>query len=356
MKKFYALALILSSFATFAQIPNGYYDNATGSGYTLKTQLFNIIKNHSAKSYNALYTCYQTSDRDYFYENDGTILDIYSENPTGTDPYNFSATATGDRCGNYRNEGDCFNREHILPQSVFNEASPMVTDAHHIYPTDGKVNGMRSNYPFGVVSNPTFVSQNGSKLGNNSTTGYSGRVFEPIDEFKGDVARALLYMATRYQDKIANWNHDMLNRTNTQCFSNWFLQILLMWHNQDPVSAKEISRNNAVYQFQNNRNPFVDHPEYVTSIWGMPLSTGNFDAVVAVSVYPNPSNNHKINIDSEVVLDEIQLININGQIVQKIQKPSSNGKTYTMENLPSGFYFLKMSSENNSTTKKIIVN
>lgn len=354
MKKYFALLLMLP-LAASAQIPNGYYNGATGTGMNLKTQLYNIIKGHNAKSYNALYTCYLTSDRDYFYENDGTVLDIYSERPSANDPYTYSATNTGDRCGNYSVEGDCYNREHLMPQSVFNEGSPMVSDAHHIFPTDGKVNGMRGNLPFGKVGTANWTSQNGSKRGNNSTSGYSGVVFEPIDEFKGDVARALLYFATRYQNTIANYDHDMLNGTSGQAFSPWFLDIVLTWHLQDPVSAREIARNNAVYEFQGNRNPYIDHPEYVASIWGMPLGVPSVE-FSKVSVFPNPAKDHRITIQSEIDLDEIELISVSGQIVQKITKPQLSDRQFPMENLPNGFYLLRLTSGNQSVTKKVIVN
>ncbi len=349
------LLFFFASLATFAQIPAGYYSSVTGTGYAMKTQLYNIIKGHNTQSYNALYSCYQTSDRDYFYENDGTILDIYSENPAATDPYNYSATNTGQRCGNYSSEGDCFNREHLMPQSVFNEASPMVSDAHHIYPTDGKVNGARSNYAFGMVSNPTWTSMNGSKLGQNSTPGYTGIVFEPIDEFKGDIARVLLYFGTRYENQIAGWNHAMLNGTGNQVFSDWFLNILLTWHMQDPVSARELARNNAVYNFQGNRNPYIDHPEYVSMIWGMPLGLEDV-AFTEISVYPNPSTDHKINIHSGVGLDDIELFSLNGQLVQKISKPVMQNQNYTIDNLPQGFYLLRLSNGHNSVTKKVVIN
>lgn len=361
MKKFYLLiAAVLTSVTGFAQIPAGYYNNATGTGYTLKTQLYNIIKDHNNRGYNALYTCYQTSDRDYFYENDGTILDIYSEKPNGPDSYTFSATNTGDRCGNYSNEGDCFNREHLMPQSVFNEAAPMVADAHHILPTDGKVNGMRSNYPFGKVGTANWTSTNGSKRGNNLNSGYSagysGMVFEPIDEFKGDVARCLFYFVTRYENKVATWNHAMLNGTSNKAFSTWFLNVLLTWHAQDPVSAKEIARNNAVYAFQGNRNPFIDHPEYVNMIWGSAMGVEDIAALNTIAVYPNPATRQTINIYSETEIDAIELININGQVVQQISKPAFNSNTYTMQNLPQGFYLLRLDLPNGSVTKKVIVN
>ncbi|OXA88687.1 endonuclease [Flavobacterium hercynium] len=266
MKKTYSLLLLIFVSIGFAQIPSGYYNTATGTGYTLKTQLYNIIKGHTNTGYAGLYTTYLTSDVDNFYENDGTILDMYSENPSGTDPYNYTTGST-QRCGSYSSEGDCYNREHIIPQSVFNEQSPMVADAHFITPTDGKVNGMRSNYPHGLVNSPTYTSQNGSKVGPNTTSGYSGTVFEPINEFKGDIARMYFYFATRYENTIAGYSYPMFDGSSNKAFTTTFLNILLAWHAQDPVSAREITRNNAIYARQNNRNPFIDHPEYVNQIW-----------------------------------------------------------------------------------------
>ncbi|KAF2340953.1 endonuclease [Flavobacterium tistrianum] len=279
MKKNYFLWLLMFTAIGFAQIPSGYYSTATGTGYTLKTQLYNIIKGHTDNGYAGLYTTYQTSDVDNFYENDGTVLDMYSENPSGTDPYNYSTGST-QRCGNYSVEGDCYNREHIIPQSVFNEQSPMVADAHFITPTDGKVNGMRSNYPHGNVSSATYTSQNGSKLGSSAVSGYSGTVFEPINDFKGDIARMYFYFATRYENTVAGYSYAMFNGTSNQVFTTAFLNMLLAWHAQDPVSAREIARNNAVYARQNNRNPFIDHPEYVNQIWGG-TSSGDTQAPTA---------------------------------------------------------------------------
>jgi endonuclease I len=178
----------------FAQIPTGYYDSASGlTGAALKSKLATIITNgHTDKGYAGLWTGYKTTDIDKNYENDGSILDMYSENPSGTDPYKF--TVTTDQCGTYSVEGDCYNREHVIPQSLFNQASPMVSDINFIRATDGKVNGMRSNYPYGKVGTATFTSQNGSKLGNSVSSGYTGTVFEPIDAFKGDIARMIFIL------------------------------------------------------------------------------------------------------------------------------------------------------------------
>lgn len=279
----------LISLYSFAQIPAGYYSTATGTGYTLKTQLFNIIKDHTDNGYAGLYTTYQTSDRDYFYENDGTILDMYSENPTGIDPYTYSAGTT-QRCGNYSTEGDCYNREHIIPQSVFNSNSPMVSDAHFITPTDGKVNGMRSNYPHGTVASVSWTSKNGSKLGSSGVSGYSGTVFEPINEFKGDIARMYFYFATRYENTVSGYSYDMFNGTSDQVFTPEFLSMLLTWNAQDPVSPREIARNNAIYAQQNNRNPYIDHPEYVQKVWNPTADTQAPTAATSLTVTETTSN------------------------------------------------------------------
>ena len=374
MKKNYILLFLLSISIGFAQIPTGYYNTATGSGYTLKTQLYNIIKNHNDQGYAALWTLYtDTAFRDNYYENDGSLLDMYSEKPAGPDNYQY--TTTSQQCGNYNGEGVCYNREHLVPQSYFDNyaVDPMKNDAFHVVPSDGYVNGQRNNLPFGKVNSPNYTSSNGSKKGSNLNSGYSagysGTVFEPIDEFKGDIARSFFYFATRYENIMSNFYNTtngstteakaMFDGSNNKVFSDTFLNILITWHTNDPVSAKEIGINNRVYQHQGNRNPYIDHPEYVCQIWPTQcatLSTQNIVSLENISVYPNPTNENRINIESKIALDEIQLINLNGQLIQVIQKPEFTNHTYSLENLPQGFYLLRLSSENQSITKKIIVN
>ncbi len=267
MKKILLLTLVcLIIVVSKAQIPPGYYNNAQGlSGYELKSALNVIITNgHIDQGYGALYSAYVQGDTD---PDDGFLWDMYSEIPGGADPYNY--THNENNCGTYSAEGDCYNREHLMPQSVFNEQYPMRSDYFHIIPTDGYVNGRRSNYAFGEVTSPTWTSLNGSKVGPcDASLGYTGTVFEPIDEYKGDIARSLFYFATRYETQIDAWSHPMINGTEDQVFSDWFLAILLKWHEQDPVSTKEITRNTAGYNFQGNANPFISHPEWVESIWG----------------------------------------------------------------------------------------
>ena len=269
IKTLLIVGLLFSVANIFAQIPTGYYDGTTGlTGAALKTKLSQIITSgHQTKSYDNLYNGYPSTDSDNYYEKDGSVLDIYSENPKGTDPYVYQHGSK--QCGSYKVEGDCYNREHIFPQGYFNSASPMVSDIHHIVPTDGKVNGYRSNFPFGKVGSANFISENGSKRGTSASPNYSGTVFEPIDEFKGDVARMILYFATRYESKLSSFkDNDILTNSAFPGVEAWELAVLKEWHTNDPVSEKEIDRNNAAYSFQGNRNPFIDHPEYVALIWG----------------------------------------------------------------------------------------
>lgn len=377
MKNNYTLLLILLSSWCFAQIPNGYYNSATGSGYTLKTQLkTRITTGHIDQGYGALWNLYtQSAFRDNYYENNGSLLDIYSENPTGTDAYEY--TSTGQQCGSYGGEGDCYNREHLVPQSYFDgfQVDPMKNDPFHVVPSDGKVNGDRNNFPFGVVASGSYVSSNGSKRGTNAVNGfsnYAGTVFEPIDAFKGDVARAYFYFATRYEDfmddfyNAANANScqakNMFDGSTDKVFSDNFILLLIKWHLQDPVSPKEIAQNNAIYNFQGNRNPFIDNPNYVCAIWSAQCATVNalandsFEMNSNVTVYPNPSNEQKININSSVAIDIIEVVNVNGQIIRQINNPTFDNNTFTIENLSQGFYFLKLTSNNQSITKKIIIN
>ena len=294
MKHFYTLLITLITITASAQIPAGYYDHATGTGYTLKTQLKRIINNtddpeinnsveeeHNPQSYNSLDGFNSNYERDYYYDAGGnnTILDMYSENPSGSDPYTYSPGS--DECGNFSSEGDCYNKEHVIPQSVFGSQTPMYSDAHHLIPADGRVNGFRGNFPFGRVDDNELLSQsgitnptqNGSKAGDNLNSGYSAgysnTVFEPIDEFKGDIARIYFYFVTRYEDQVASWSaYPMFDGSSDKALADPFLNILVTWHQNDPVSQKEIDRNNNIhYNHQNNRNPYVDHPEYVALIW-----------------------------------------------------------------------------------------
>ncbi|MFP5041324.1 endonuclease [Parasediminibacterium sp. JCM 36343] len=262
--------------------PGGYYDAAANKSCAdLKTALKTIISTGvTPKSYSSLWTQYPLTDikpRTVGTGSANVIYDIYSTIEGGTDPYQFTpgGSGSGGQCGTYSGEGGCYNREHSVPQSWFNGntgSSGTATDYNFIFPTDGSVNGKRSNYPYGEVATASYTSKNGSKLGSSAVAGIPGTVFEPRDEFKGDVARAFLYFVTMYENSIPKWstNPDAAKSFDSSTFPAVklpFLQMMIKWHNQDPVSQKEIDRNNGTYTYQHNRNPFIDSPQYVNQIW-----------------------------------------------------------------------------------------
>lgn len=278
MLMFLYIALLLH-----AQIPVNYYSSAKGQkGKALKTALYQKIASHTALSYKALWEAYKKTD----VRADGKIWDMYS-NVTNYTP---GGSAQG---ASYKGEGDSYNREHSFPKSWFNDESPMYTDLFHLYPTDGYVNNRRSNYPFGETDGETYTSKNGfSKLGTCTIPGYKGVVFEPNDEYKGDFARTYFYMATAYEDKIAGWHSDMLAGNAYPAYKEWVITMLLRWAQEDPVSQKEIDRNNAVYKIQGNRNPYIDYPGLEQYVWGSKTSTAfdpdNYDNSGTVDPTPQP--------------------------------------------------------------------
>ena len=286
------LLVLLSSITLFGQAPAGYYDGANGkTGNELKNALYLIIKDHTALSYDALWTAFQYTDK----KTNGKVWDMYSDIPNGTPPYEF--TFTSDQCGNYGGESDCYNREHSFPKSWFSDATPMYSDLFHLYPTDGYVNGKRSNGPFGEVSSPSWTSLNGSKVGSCSYPGYSGTVFEPIDEYKGDFARSYFYMVTRYHNLVSGWSTDMLDGSQFPAFTTWAKNMLIEWHNQDPVSQKEIDRNNVIFDdYQHNRNPFIDNPDYVELIWGSGTVSLNFTSNPTTTAQAGVSYSYNITV------------------------------------------------------------
>lgn len=281
MKKFFALFIGLSLAVLVSAQPANYYNSANGlTGNQLKVALHNIIKGHTSISYAQLWNAFWSTDN----KGNGVVWDMYSDNPNGTPPYIYYFG--NDQCGNYNSEGDCYNREHSWPSSWFNDQSTPRTDLHHIFPTDGFVNNKRANFPFGEVRSASWTSQNGSKLGTCKTPGYSGTVFEPIDEYKGDFARAIMYMSVRYYSEDGGWSSsDMTNKSEIK---PWAIDLLLRWNDLDPVSEKEKLRNEAIFDdYQHNRNPFVDHPEYARMIWD-PTWNVIEETKEVVYLFPNP--------------------------------------------------------------------
>jgi len=356
MKKL-SLFTLCASLVT-AQPPSGYYSSAEDlEGQELRLALHQIIDNHQAQSYSSLWTHFQSTDQ----KQNGKVWDTYSDIPGGTPPYEY--TFVSDQCGNYNSENDCYNREHSWPKSWSNDDYPMNTDLFHLYPTDGYVNGRRSNYPYGEVNNPTWTSMNGSRVGPNITAGYSGVVFEPIDGYKGDFARTYFYMSTRYYTEDAGWDeNDMVDGADLK---PWAVAMLLDWHHEDPVSQKEINRNNAVFAIQQNRNPYIDHPEWVDCIWDgdCDLSTTNLvpQTITAIKNYPNPFNpvtTIQIFTDN-FVIGSVYICDISGRTIDIIVEDNLiSGEisfTWNAQSHPSGIYFVQFISEGVIHTKKIVL-
>ena len=271
MKKtlFCAGWLLLAASGVFAQGPNDsgtYYQAADGKkGAALKTALSGVIYNRTERTYGDLWGDFKTTD----VRSDGKVWDMYS----GVS--NFTFGNDQDK-GSGSKEGEFYNREHSWPNSWFGgKVQPMYTDLHHLYPTDKVVNNKRSNNPFGETNGDSYKSANNfSKLGKCTYPGYTGKVFEPNDEYKGDFARTYFYMVTCYEEKLPDWyknyaeSQPTLDGKTYPGLSAWQLKMLMEWAKKDPVSEKEINRNNAVYGIQKNRNPFIDYPGLEEYIWG----------------------------------------------------------------------------------------
>ncbi|MBR4388150.1 MAG: endonuclease [Prevotella sp.] len=276
---------IISISAQRAYNRDTYYGSANGkTERELKTALGNIIKNHTTLSYSSLNNYYGQTDL----RSDGKIWDMYSDKTN----YTIDDAGSG-------TEGAGYNKEHSVPKSWFDGDSPMYSDIMHVVPVDSWVNSMRSNLPYGETSNPTKGSNNMfSKIGPcDSGIGYSGTVFEPNNEYKGDFARIYFYMVTCYEYKITSnsWSGGMFQSGAYPAFQDWALQMLLRWSQEDPVSQKEIDRNNAVYQVQGNRNPYVDFPGLEQLVWGDKTdvafysnnyTSGTVELVATPTIYP----------------------------------------------------------------------
>ena len=296
---FYSTTSITGSATMFngsPGIPVGYYDAAnTLTCSTLKTALFNIIKPtvaNPAPTYTGMWSAYYITDDHLNDAGTKTIVwDHYSDNPSGAEPYEYTfGSPYQDKGSSGTSEGQRYNREHSFPQSWFGgSVEPMFSDMFIVFPSDKKVNSLRGNFPYGKVTSPTTTTLNGTKIGPNTSSAlYTLPVLEPIDSYKGDLARSTFYVATAYEDKVAAWQgnsnaNDVLNGSSYQAFDSWYLSLLYSWHVQDPVSTKEIDRNNDVYMIQGARNPYIDHPEYVALVWQcsgvLPVTIINFTGV-----------------------------------------------------------------------------
>lgn len=338
-------AICGSIFSLLADMPRDYYPNSLEgkNGAELKTELHNLLKNHTrlpygSRDYNQIactWTVFKKSD----VRPNGKVWDMYSNNS-----YNFSNGAGATKG---------MNIEHSVPKSWWGDAydetaTPLTRfkydgsyDLHHLTPSDAAANTAKSNYPLGEVDSPLF--DNGvTKVGTGQANGRATNLFEPADEYKGDFARMYLYFVTCYQDY--SWKSSALSmfaQNSYPTLNAYGQSLLLKWHRQDPVSQKEIDRNNAVYSFQGNRNPFIDYPNMVEYIWG-DSTNYEFSFSGQSTSAPNISiSNDKIEfgyIGTETSKDKeiyIKGKNLTTDITAKLLNNDSGDFSLGMSNLPA---------------------
>ena len=277
---FFVLTITAKSVTPAASLPAYYEDLQGKSGKSLFDAVHVVAKEgYSSLGYDGLWGAYKKTDM----RDNGKIWDMYSD---------CSWTVGSDQCGSYSSECDCYNREHSIPKSWFGGSkSGPGCDIFQVVPTDGYVNNRRSNYAFGEVSSASYT-YDGAKLGSaksititggntiagntGTSVSCSGTVFEPRDEYKGDFARGYFgtmikwangdYTAFTTGDgsKIFSSNYS----TGAFGLTKYGVALLMKWHRQDPVSQKEVDRNNGIQQTQGNRNPFIDYPYLAEFIWG----------------------------------------------------------------------------------------
>lgn len=254
-KILFLTAILVGSLQAYSDIPTNYYTKMDGKKKeALKTAACEIVNPHTAVTYNSLFP-QQFPKTDVYPE-------LYNGQARWWDMYS-------DELFYVRNGWKGMNREHSFPKSWWGgQQNEAYTDLFHLYPSEADANSAKSNYPLGPVETATF--DNGiSKVGY-SIQGYGGgaaKVFEPADEYKGDFARTYFYVVTCYQDYTWKYTY-MLQQGTYPTLKPWAYEMLLDWARKDPVSQKEIDRNEAVYQIQGNRNPFIDFPELAEYIWG----------------------------------------------------------------------------------------
>lgn len=246
-------------FATTAIAQAEYYTSIDGTkgGASLKTALYNLIKNHKQISYGSG----TSSTWGAFYTTDAVIengqrrvLDMYSNEKR--------------YFGSKGSAVSGMNIEHSVAKSWWGGTkNNAYCDLHHLNPSDQNANSRKSNYPLGELTSVSW--DNGvTFVGKANIDGSSQNAYEPCDEYKGDFARTFMYMFTCYQN--LTWEYTWMNYENSTypTLKPWAVELLLKWHKQDPVSEKEVNRNNAVYAVQGNRNPYIDYPQLADYVWG----------------------------------------------------------------------------------------
>ena len=263
MKNRKFIQIILVAMAIFslgsylrAEVPAGYYYAADGkSGAELKTALHQIVSAMHTLDYGsgegATWEGFSRTDR----LDDGRVWDRYSSEVRYFDGYKAV---------------DGMHIEHSFPKSWWGAyENNAYRDLHHLYPADGSANSSKNNLPLGEVTGTPGFDNGVSKIGYNGFgTDYTDRCFEPADEYKGDFARAYLYVVTAYENLYDYWQSPMVDNNTYPVWKNWARNLLLEWHRQDPPSEREMARNDSVYTIQGNRNPYIDYPDLVEYVWG----------------------------------------------------------------------------------------
>ena len=347
MKKFNILLFIcLYTIGLFAEIPAGYYHKANGKkGYELLNALNDICSNGTFLKYGKgegyTWEGFHYTDRN----EDGSIIDMYSSNVRYQTEFN---------------SVDGMHIEHALPKSWWGALENYAfRDLHHLFPADAKTNITKNNLPLGEVETATF--DNGvSKIG--TTTLYDGKVkcFEPTDDYKGDFARAYMYISITYNEFYNLWDSHMMENNTYPVWNDEAVELLLKWHREDPVSEKETKRQEAVYQIQHNRNPFIDYPEIAEHIWGNKKEENLIITEDNRAILITPTTWTKIDIPvtyvGTIVTNKLHFEGINFTqnltltLKNQSQEITLSKTTITPEELSNGYDLTISTTSNNSKT------
>lgn len=353
---FYLFLSILRS-----EIPSGYYNSANGlSGSSLQDALHEIINDHTKFPYTSSSTDVWDvlKDVDEDPSNSSNVILIY----TGRSQAKSENSGESSTSGNNR-----WNREHVWSKShgFPNESDTAYTDIHHLKPCDESVNSSRSNKDF---------DDGGSAHSEATDCNYDSDSWEPRDAVKGDVARMMFYMEVRYDPGVhtdgTTYDLELVDNTGTSGATFGKLSTLITWHSNDPVDDAERTRNDEVYSYQGNRNPFIDYPEFVSSIWGSgPLSPSNLATTsisensLSLSWTDNATNETSYKIYKDEVLVETlnsnsTSITINGLTKNTkykfwVKSYNSDGESFPAElNVTTrGIYISEVSEGTSYTTE-----
>lgn len=333
-KQFIFIIAFIFSVGLYGQIPPGYYNSAEGlTGQQLKTALHNIIDDHDEYSYNNL--------RDF-------ILKNTDEDPNNSNNVILLYTGRSQSKSSFGGGANDWNREHVWAKSHgdFGNNPPCGTDAHHIRPTDASVNSSRGNKDF---------DNGGQEHSEADGNYYTSSTWEPRDEVKGDVARMIFYMSVRYEGGSGEPDLEVVDYVNTSPDpEHGKFSTLYEWHQQDPPDAFEINRNNVIYSYQENRNPFVDHPEYLIQIYD-PTNAINDVYYNKLKVYPNPAHDF-VTIESTGFNLKNASITISNYLGQELLQQSINDASrLVVSNLPIGTYILRIEKDNSVFTEKLSI-